>query len=68
MKHLKLAQEVTRELLGGRIVDISDQLAHDQTVRLGLLRDILCGPMESISLIETTNSSVEADSESKTKD
>ena len=57
IKILKCAQEVTRELLGGKILDIQEPLATNQTVRLGMLRDIVCGPMES------TNSNIEADSE-----
>jgi hypothetical protein len=57
IKLLKCTQEVTRELLGGKILDIQEPFATNQTVRLGMLRDIVCGPMES------TNSTIEADSE-----
>jgi hypothetical protein len=57
IKLLKCTQEVTRELLGGTILDIKEPLATNQTVRLGMLRDIVCGPMESTKL------TVEADSE-----
>jgi hypothetical protein len=42
--------EATKEMLGGNILPIGDPAV--QTVRLGLIRDIVCGP------IETSNSMV----------
>jgi hypothetical protein len=47
--------EVTNEMLGGRIRDISEPGAEKQAVRLGLLRDVMCGP------IITSNSTAETD-------